>query len=726
MHRLLVIFLLLAAASALRAGAAEVTNKWQFDGDALSYQDDKKLVSATRMTIVYGEIRMYADRAAVNYETGDAIAEGNVRIERGPQSWQGERVEYNFITGKLVSERFRVGQAPFFLRGDVVVGEQKTNVYVGANALVTTDDTESAGYSIRAKSITVIPGEYIEARNATLHLGNVPVFYFPYYRRSLKQHPNHWTLTPGYRSRYGPYLHTTYNWYWNEQLGGALNIDGRAKRGIGVGPELMWNLPRFGQGTAGYYYTHDLDPGDDPFDQPIDTDRQRAFLTHLAEPRSNLTVRLAVRYQSDPYVIRDFFESEYREDVQPKSFLEVNQAWRNFSLDLLAQPQVNPFFETVERLPDVRLTGFRQQIGAAPLYYESESSAGYYRRNFASGTTNDYAAGRVDTFHQFIAPFSLFGWLNVTPRVGGRFTHYTEADGRGTITEDEDRGVFNTGAEVNFKASRLWRGVSSKFWQVDGLRHIVQPSFNYVFVPHPTRSPRELPQFDYELPSTRLLPLDFPDYNAIDSIDSQNVVRLGLRNKLQTKRDGAVQNLVHWALFTDWRLNTRRGQGTFSDAYSDLELRPFRWLALNSEVRYDLDAGALDIADHRMVLVPNDTWSLTLGHRYVRDNALLDRPTPGINDPGNNLFFTTLYYRLNENWATRISHHFEARDGTLEEQYYTIYRDLRSWTAAVTFRVRESRSGPTDYSVALTASLKAFPRFRLGEDRARPTTLLGY
>ena len=310
--------------------------------------------------------------------------------------------------------------------------------------------------------------------------------------------------------------------------------------------------------------------------------------------------------------------------------------------------------------------------------------------------------------------------------MGGRFTHYSEASGDGAITDAEDRGVFNTGAEVNFKASRLWRGVSSRFWQMDGLRHILQPSFNYVFVPHPTRSPRELPQFDYELPSTRLLPLDYPDYNAIDSIDSQNVVRLGLRNKLQTRRDGTVQNMAHWALFTDWRLNTREGQNTFADVYFDLELRPFRWLAINSEVRYDVDEGALDISDHRIVIAPNDTWSLTLGHRYVRDNALVDPPNPAIDDPGNNLFFGTIYYRFNENWATRVSYQFEARDGTLEEQYYTIYRDLRSWTAAVTFRVRENRSGPADYTVALAASLKAFPRFRVGEDRARPTTLLGY
>lgn len=722
-----IIFLLLGIAAPI-GRAAELTNQWRFESESgVSIDQRTEIASATnRFTVTYGDARLSADRGTVNGRTGDALVEGNVRIERGNQMWQGERIEYNFKTGKIVSENFRTGQNPFFVQGDVVAGEQKAGVYVGANSLVTTDDYADPGYSVRAKTIVVVPGDYIEARNATLHVGNVPVFYFPYYRRSLKHESNNWTLVPGYRSRYGPFLLTSYNWFWSEHFGGALHLDARAKRGFGAGPDLHWQFPRFGEGGAGYYYTHDLEPNQDPLLPPVEPDRQRAFLRHLAEPRSNLTARLAINYQSDPFIIRDFFESQYRRNVQPKSFLEVNQLWSNFSLDLLAQPQINHFFETVERLPDVKLTAFRQQIGPTPVYYEGESSAGYFRRDFADAATNDYAAARADTFHQLVLPLSLFGWLNITPRVGGRFTHYTEASGLGATTEEESRAVFNTGAEVSFKASRLWPAARSKFWEVDGLRHIIQPSFNYVFVPHPTRSPRELPQFDYELPSTRLLPIDFPDYNAIDSIDSQNVLRLGLRNKLQTKRNGAVENLVHWALYTDWRLNTRRDQSTFADVFSDMDLRPFSWLAIHSEVRYDIDRGALDIADHRATISPNDVWSLSVGHRYVRENALTEGSTLLTNDFGNNLFFTSVYYRFNENWAARMSHHFEARDGVLEEQYYTIYRDLRSWTTALTFRIRDNRFGPTDFAVALTASLKAFPRFRVGSDSARPERLLGY
>ena len=90
-----------------------------------------------------------------------------------------------------------------------------------------------------------------------------------------------------------------------------------------------------------------------------------------------------MRYQSDTNIVREFFEGEYRQNPQPSTYVEVNKYWQNFSLDTYVQPRVNNFLETVERLPDVRLTGYRQQLGASPVYYESESSVGYYRRLFA-------------------------------------------------------------------------------------------------------------------------------------------------------------------------------------------------------------------------------------------------------------------------------------------------------------------------------------------------------
>jgi len=283
--------------------------------------------------------------------------------------------------------------------------------------------------------------------------------------------------------------------------------------------------------------------------------------------------------------------------------------------------------------------------------------------------------------------------------------------------------VFNTGAEASFKASRVWPALQSDTFEVDGLRHIIQPSANYMYIPRPNRfGTNEIPQFDYELASLRMLPIEFPSYNSIDSIDSQNVLRIGLANRLQTKRLGEVVTFLDLQLYTDWRLKPREAQTTFSDLFSDLTFKPRSWLTIESIVRYDINGGLWRMAFHQITFQPNQTWSWSIGHFYLRDDPSTGPTSLGI---GNNLITSTMFYRLNEDWCLRAMQRYEARDGRMEEQAYSIYRDLLSWTAALTFRVIENPTGPRDYTIALTFSLKAFPRFGLGTDIARPYSLLG-
>ena len=690
------------------------------DGE-FEFDPETRIVTATKgVQVNYGGAELSATRVTLNQETGDILAEGLVTLLRDNQLWRGERLEYNFKTKVIKAEQFKTGMSPFFVTGIGLRADQTNRVQSAIEAQITSDDLAEPGYKIRARTLILVPGQSFEAHHATVYLGNVPVFYWPRLTRTFGRHPNNFEFTPGFRSLYGPYLLGTYNWYANDKLSGGVHLDYRQKRGLGFGPDLNYDLGRWGKGEVQTYYTRDDAPGTNTLNQPIDDQRHRLSFSHQATLRTNLTATLVVREQSDAFVIRDFFEHEYRRNIQPSSFLEVNQLWQNFSLNILAQPQVNDFFETVERLPDVKLSGMRQQIGVTPVFYESESSAGYFRHQFADNAKPEFAAWRADSYHQLVLPQTFFGWLNLSPRVGGRFTHYGETEGAGFTTTEKNRAVLNTGVEASFKASRIWAGAQSKFWDVQELRHIISPSLNYVYVPSPNVLPPQLPQFDIEQHSLRLLPIEYPDYNAIDSIDSQNVLRLGLHNKLQTKRNGQIENLVNWELFSDWRMKPRAGQATFADLFSDLDIQPRSWLTLNSETRYDISNGVFKQAHHNMVLTPQNFWSVSIGHRYVRAD-----PLPGPDALGNNLVYTSLYYRLNENWGARMTHHFEARDGRMEEQFYTLYRDLRSWTAALTLRVRDVRAGREDYTVAVTFSLKAFPRFKLGHDRDTPSLLLG-
>jgi LPS-assembly protein len=723
--------LTLAVGSALCALTASAQQELPWKVEALSADgradmDSAGIITATNgVKVTYGNAVLTAKRARVDTVRGDVEAEGQVRLQRDDQLWASEQLRYNFKTRTFGAKSFRFGKFPVFAEGAKLSGDRSNQVYSAEGALVTTDDVSQPFTKVRARSITIYP-ERIIAHHATMYLGRLPVFYFPYFNYPLNERANQFSFMPGYRSSFGPYLLSTYHWFLNEQADGALHLDYRAQRGLAAGPDLNLHLGRWGEVGLKYYYLHDQAPGTNSAGFPNPDNRQRVQFSYDATPWTNFNVKSQVRYQSDERVLADYFESDYRRNPQPTTFVELNQLWDNFSLDVYAQPRVNSFFETVESLPEVKLTGFRQQLAGSPVIYESESSAGYYRRLFAetnnTPTGLDFAAARADTYHQLVLPETFFGWLNITPRVGGRFGYYSRATGPGATTAEEYRGVFNTGAELTFKASRLWPGVESELLDVHGLRHIVQPSVNYVYVPRPSVGPANLPQFSHESPSLRLLPIEYPDYNAIDAVDSQNVIRLGLANKLQTKRDGQLEDLLRWDLYTDWRLRPGTNQTTFADLWSDLIFRPRNWLTLESQTRFDVDHGVCRMAFHNLTLAPNDTWSWSLGHWYLRDDL---SGTPTALGLGNNLVTSSLFYRLNENWAFRASHFYEARLGRLQEQFYTAYRDFRSWTGALTFRVRDNGDRRPDYTVAFTFSLKAMPRFNVGADTVHPYQLIG-
>ena len=81
--------------------------------------------------------------------------------------------------------------------------------------------------------------------------------------------------------------------------------------------------------------------------------------------------------------------------------------------------------------------------------------------------------------------------------------------------------------------------------------------------------------------------------------------------------------------------------------------------------------------------------------------------------------------RFNENWGFQAAQIYDALNGTIQNQFYSIFRDMRSWTAAVTIGKRTSTGSPNDITFAFTFSLKASPRYGGGGDLGIPAWLLG-
>jgi len=147
--------------------------------------------------IKYGETVLMADTAVLNRKTGDVVADGQVRIQTGAQVWVGEHITYNMNTHLMQSEQFRAGMPPIFAEGKTLTGDTTNKTYNVRHGYITTDDIFDPEFRIQASRMKIVPGKYVELWNAVVYAEDVPVFYFPYYRRNLGPHANNLNFSAG-------------------------------------------------------------------------------------------------------------------------------------------------------------------------------------------------------------------------------------------------------------------------------------------------------------------------------------------------------------------------------------------------------------------------------------------------------------------------------------------------------------------------------------------------
>ena len=83
-----------------------------------------------------------------------------------------------------------------------------------------------------------------------------------------------------------------------------------------------------------------------------------------------------------------FFQGEYQSENQPPNFVALDQYNPDFNISLLASPQVNPFFETDARLPELLFESKQQKIFGSQIEYTSQSSVVNFQRRLAN--TQDF------------------------------------------------------------------------------------------------------------------------------------------------------------------------------------------------------------------------------------------------------------------------------------------------------------------------------------------------
>ena len=666
------------------------------------------------VVVRYGDMTLRADQARFNTLTKEVWAEGNVRLYRASQEWKAPALYYNLETHAIKTAEVWGLFEPVYLYGRDL-SQIASNHYLIAQATLSTCDQEHPHYRLQATHADIYPGDRVVLHNCKLWLGPIPVLWLPAMTWSLVGDVPPVDLEVGSTTRWGFFIRTETNWRLNPNFQLAVNLDERTARGFAPGANLRY---QFGDGNVvgsvrGYYINdgNPRDSNDIAAGKTLPTNRYFGEWQHKEFFADDLSLTVDLNRQSDADVYDDFFNNEFSRNREPASVIDLTKRGENYTVSALARPQLNNFFAEVERLPEIKWAVNRIRIGPTPAFYEGESSVGYYHNE--AGRTNavpvdslfDGSSVRFDTFHQLVCPVTLFDWLNVAPRAGGRYTYYTRGSDPLVGSNDIKRVVADLGTDVSFKFARTWSDVRNDRFGIDGLRHIVEPFADYQWVPEPNVSTNNLFQFDTvrsialsnreTLPVTRYMPLEFPANGAVDAITRENILRFGIRQRLQTQRNSQPWDLLDFATWTDFHIERNAGEKDFSDLFGTVVVRPTEWLTLDTFTRYDVRNTLVREFNTDARVSNGDRWAVGLGTRYLRDDS--------------NLVSVDLSYRLTRRWVAQVFERFDMQDGQWQEQSYVLRQELHDWFVSYGFRYRNQLVGRDEKVFYFSVTLKAYP-----------------
>jgi len=670
------------------------------NGDKIEYlQAKKQIIGTGNVSISYGDVRLTCEKITVYTDKKVGICEGNVKITQPMGIFHGESIEYDFAnkTGKVINGY--VASDPFYGYAERVekVSEEKV-VFDGG--CITTCDHEHPHYRIEAKQIRLYLDDKVVANHVFFYIGNVPVFYTPYYMQPIKDLKTKISLIPGYDDNWGYYALGAYRFYINELCKGYIRLDYRTKKGLAQGLDYGYDLKELGDGLARFYFAQEGNDLCFHKETRLD-DRWRFQYKHKIDfsPRTN--VYLELNKLSDRDVVKDYFYNEYEEGMRDYSYASLISSEKNYSLQALTRFRTNNFVTLIERLPELKLQVNKQRIGNTLFYYENIITYNNFLTQYDEILEEqDERAQRFDSYHTLSLPFKVLKFLDTTPRASIRETFYSE---NRFGTKNVLRLIYEYGLDFSTKFYRLFN-IDTTIIDLNQLRHIINPVIKFYHRTQPSISPTNLFQFD-----------------EVDAMDYQNGINFYLENKLQTKRMiGGKEESVDFLRFiidTDYYYRFKKGGlrpkgvGVFGDVMYRIELRPYQWCYAQTELKTHFDKTVKEYQifswNSDLVISIEEKLEFAVSHLYLHSAT---ETSSEVTMEGE--------YRINKDWAIRSYQRYDVQAMKHQEQEYTIKKDLHCWEMDLTCNVQQN-----DISVWVMLRLKAFPDMPIGLRRtiSRPT-----
>ncbi len=565
--------------------------------------------------------------------------------------------------------------------------------------------------------------QFITSRGNTVTVGGVPVLWWPVLATNAKK-PTFYINNAQIKNDqiFGTQLLTSWDAFqvfgWRRPPDGVdwdFDVDYLSLRGPGGGTSLLYNRPDFlgfggptsgdldawfigdvGRDNLGLYRRDFTYPG-----FPDRTFRGRSFWRHRQDLGGSTDsffggwqARGTAGWISDMNFLEEYYEAEWEEGYEQRTWLDLRRPVENRELRLLTSVRVNPFFTQSEWWPRLDHYWLGQPLLQDSITWYQHSGVSYVRQNLPQTPTpgqglgiwttlpyeNNVIGERLATRHEIDLPFQA-GAVKIVPYALGELAHW----GQDITQSPIDRAYGQVGIRSTLPMWSVDNTVESQLWNVHGLAHKIvwEAEFSYANSTQAIEQfplydqidddtinqyRRNIPYWDYGAIPGQATPLPAPfvfgPSNKYDPrtyavrrgmggwvtgpteiANDLTVFRLAARQRWQTKR-GPVGNrrIIDWILFdVDGELFPTTSQN-FGQTMG-LWQYDFRW----------------HVGDRTTILSTADVDFFTGGQQLFTVGALLNR-TPrgsfyiGFNEFGGPIDASVLTgsytYRMSPKWAS--------------------------------------------------------------------------
>lgn len=523
-----------------------------------------------------------ADEIDWNEDTDDLIARGHVHFEHFSR---GEKVDcdqaeynmddengtfYNVSGTSQTTIAARPGllttQNPFYFKAKWA--ERVKDRYILHDGFLTDCLVPNPWWVFKGPEFVVIPGDHAIVRRSWFYLKKMPLFYAPWFYKSLKKEPRSSGFllpTAGNSSQHGQMVGFGYYWAINRSY--DLTYRGIYYTGAGLANHLDFR----GKINATTDFNLAVFGVDATANSPAVTSGERVTFNFKSELGDGWEVRGLVDYLSSLAFLQDFTQS-FNEAVSSEthSVGYATKHWDDFGVDFVAQRDVD-FQNTtpgntveIRKMPMAEATEREHEIDVDnwPFWLSFNASAGGLDRS-QPGFQTALLVDRVDFAPQITTAFH-FGDFQLIPTFGIDETQYSESlENSAVVSGNLLRSSRSVTLDLILPS--LERVFKAPAWMGDKVKHVIEPKIEYKDV-------SGIDNFNQVI-----------RFDQLDLLSDTNQLEFSLTNRLLAKdKNGNVSDFLTWQVRYDRYFDPTFGGAVIENnrniIESELDLTGFAFL----------------------------------------------------------------------------------------------------------------------------------------------------